>query len=524
MKNSFLQSLFKSNTFTENGAISNSTTESNALDYFSKAGTYRNRALEDVFANISSMWHDDPIQALKIVFYNRMISRSTKGFVDTEKMQAGQGNKDEFRKCIIWIARYYPSELNKNLWIIPLIGCWKDLWHTDLIDELDTSIVYGLIDRGIACEYNRDLLAKYLPRIRSKSNVYNDRHKKLNSFAYGLIKFLKWSPSQYRKFKSSGKAHDFQKKMSKGLFSEIDFNNIPGKALYQLVNKKGKDNLTTFERHSIDGAYLEWIKEQPTAKFTGYVYELMQVVNHKMSLAQKYTVDKQFNGLVQKAQDAGTVTENVWCALDTSGSMTAPVADTTAYDICISLGIYFSTLNQGAFKDQVVMFSDTSEIKKLAGNFSDKVMQLKSSKTAWGSTNFQSVIDEIVRVRKTNPQIAISDYPTTLLVVSDMQFNPTGGNTMTNYQVAMRKLAAVGLPEIRIVWWWITGRATDFPSTIDDKNVIMIGGFDGSILSLLLNEEVRETESTKPLKNKYNGPYEAMQKALNQEVFELIHI
>jgi len=524
MINKFLNVIFKENTQTENGAISNSSTGDVFLDYFSKAGTYRNRALETVFADISAMWNEDPKQAMKMVFYNRMISRSVKGFVKSDNIQAGQGNKDEFRKCLVWIARYNPKALNKNLWIVPLAGCWKDLWHDDLLDELDKMAVFSLIARGIECEYNKDLIAKYLPRIRSKSNVYNDRHRKLNDFAYALVKYLKWSPVKYRKFKSSGKAHDFQKKMSMGLFAEIDFNSIPGKALHQLVNKKGKDTMTTFERHGIEDLYLNWIKNQPVAKFTGYIYELMNVVETKMSLAQKYTVDKQFEGLIQKAQSLGSIKENLWCALDTSGSMLNKVADTNAYNICLSLGIYFSTLNQGAFKDQVIMFSEKSTVKKLSGSFSDKVMQLKSAEIAWGSTNFQSVIDEIVSVRMANPSIPISDYPSSLLVVSDMQFNPTQGNHMTNYKVAMKKLAAVGLPKMRIIWWWVTGRASDFPSTIDDQNVIMIGGFDGSILSLLLNEEGKVADSTKPETKTNNGPYEAMQKALNQEVLELIQI
>ena len=524
MKNAFLNSIYTSNSHTENGAVSNSSTGNSFLDYFSKAGTYRNRELEEVFADISALWDKDRKQALKIVFYNRMISRTVKGFASSDELQAGQGNKDEFRKCLIWIARYYPDVVNANLWMVPLVGCWKDLWHADLIDELDSNAVYALIQRGINCDYNKDLIAKFLPRIRSKSNTYNHRHIKLNEFAYGLIKYLKWSPVQYRKFKSSGVAHDFQKKMSLALFSEIDFNSIPGKALHQMVNKRGKDSKTTFERHGIDKAYLDWIKKQPVAKFTGYVYELLSAVSAQMSLVQKYTVDKQFDGLIQMAQESHRISENLWCALDTSGSMNYPVANTTAYDICISLGIYFSSLNQGAFKDQVIMFSDTSKVKKLSGSFSDKAMQLKSTETAWGSTNFQSVIDEIVRVRIAKPEIPVADFPTSLLVVSDMQFNPEGINNMTNYQAAMKKLAAVGLPKIRIIWWWVTGRGTDFPSTLDDENVIMISGFDGSILSLLLQKEVKKNENQDWSTEQKNGPIEAMQKALNQEVLELIQV
>jgi len=527
MKNKFIKAIFSRTTVTENGALSNSTTGNSLLDYFSKAGTYRNRDIENVFADVSAMWDQNPREALQVIFYNRMITRKVTGFTKTENQQAGQGNRDESRKAIKWIARYYPTTLKKNLWLIPLIGCWKDLWHIDLIDDLDRSAVLALIKKGISCDYNKDLIAKYIPRIRSKSNIKNGNHVKLNQFAYDLMKFMKWNPVQYRKFKSNGKAHDFQKKLSKQLFHEIDFNSIPGKALHQMVNKKGRDGQTTFERHGIDSNYLKWIKEQPVAKFTGYVYELMEVVNEQMSLVQKYTVDKQFEGLIQKAQEIGNISENVWCALDTSGSMMSQVANTTAFDICLSLGVYFSTLNTGAFKDQVIMFDNKSKVKQLSGTFSNKVMQLKKANTAWGSTNFQSVIDEIVNIRVTNPDIPIEDFPSTLLVVSDMQFNPVNGNSQTNYTRAMQKLASVGLPNMRIVWWWVTGRATDFPSTIDDENVIMIGGFDGAIMSLLLKEEVKDTFSKNDTYEKasvQNGPYQAMQKALDQELLQLIQV
>ena len=522
MKNKFLNAIFKRSARTENGAISNASTSSALLDYFSKAGTYRKRTLEEVFADMSAIWNEHPTDALKLIFYNRMISRSIKGFETTEKMQMGQGNRDEFRKSIIWLARYKPEILNMNLWMIPMVGCWKDLWHMELMDELDEVMTFELISKGINCEYNKDLLAKYLPRIRSKSNVYNERHAKLNAFAFGLIKYLKWTPVQYRKFKSSGKAHDFQKKMSNGLFSEIDFKAIPGKALFQIVHNKGLDKQTTLERHGLDAAYLDWIQKQPVAKFTGYVYELMDAVKPTMSLIQKHTVDRQFAGLIEKAKEVGKISENVWCALDTSGSMTARVADTTAFDICLSLGVYFSTLNEGAFKDHVIMFDRVSRVKALSGAFSDKIIQLRSATTAWGNTNFQSVIDEIVRIRMESPEIPISEFPTTLLVVSDMQFDSAGRRQRTNYETAMKKLRRVGLPNIRIVWWWVTDRGTDFPSTLEDEGTILIGGFDGAILSLLLNEEDNGIE--KDNTRRKAGPYEAMQKALSQEILELIHV
>ena len=190
----------------------------------------------------------------------------------------------------------------------------------------------------------------------------------------------------------------------------------------------------------------------------------------------------------------------------------------TAYDICISLGIYFSSLNEGAFQNQVIMFDDVSSSIKLSGSFCDKKRQIEKASTAWGSTNFQSVIDEIVRIRKSNPNIPVSDYPETLLVVSDMQFNSLEDNDVdTNYEEAMAKLEAVGLPRINIIWWHVNGNSKDQPVLKDTKGTILIGGFDGAIISTLLG-------GNKSSKVKDITPMEAMMISLNQEILKEVEI
>lgn len=520
MKNLFLQAVAKYNTYTENGAISHSTTGDALVDYFAKAGTYRDREIKDVYADVSRIWAESPLLSLQILFYLRNITRNTKGFFQSEKVQKGQGVRDEFRKAISWVAKYKADTFYKNIWLVPVVGTWKDLWHIDLIDHLDHPKVYALIQKGLNDPYNRELIAKYLPKIRSKANTHNERHEKLNAFAYGLCKYLAWTGRDYRKFKSSGQAHQFQQLMGAGLWDELEFSKIPGKALHQIVNVRGKDGKTVLERHNLETRYLAWLKTQPVAKFTGYVYELVNVVKQgRLSMAQKFTMDKQFDGLVELAKkDDGGIQENVWCALDTSGSMGSQVVSgISAYDICIGLGVYFSALNEGNFKDNVVMFDNTSRVLQLKGNFTDKINQIRSTSTAWGSTNFQSVINEIVRVRRSNPNIPVEDFPTCLLVVSDMQFNPVGGNAKTNYEEAMAKLAAVGLLKMKIVWWWVTGRGKDFPSQMDDEGVTMIGGFDGSVVSLILGGE-STTVDTETGKVRQLNAYENMLKALEQEI------
>ena len=533
MSNAFLKAVQQHDFLTENGALSHSTTGDALLDYFAKAATYRQRSATEVAGDLSRMWAVSPLMTLMIVFYNRMVSRPLHGFVDCPAVQKGQGSRDEFRKAICWLHISHPDVLEKNLWLVPVVGKWNDLWHEDVVETLPRDKVYALVERGLTDDFNRPLIAKYLPRIRSKSNITQPRHLMLNAWARGLCTHLSWTEREYRKFKSNPehRAHEFQRQMCARAWDALDFSRIPGKALFKLVSDSGKDGKSAIERN-VEARYIEWLDGQPVAKFTGYVYELVRAVKgQKLSRAKKMTFDKQFAGLIDLAtKDHGGLRENVWCAIDTSGSMQAQVAPgVSAFDICIGMGVYFASLNEGAFKDHVVMFDNTSSTLKLAGTFTDKIQQILGRQVAWGSTNFQSVIDEIVRVRKDNPSIPVSDFPTTLIVVSDMQFNPgDASNTQTNYDLAMTKLKAVGLPKLRIVWWWVTGRGKDFPTSLDDKGVIMIGGFDGAILSLLLGGEAPKVDAPVSQSTAAAQPSitaaEAMVKALDQEVLRQLRV
>eukprot|EP00005_Dracoamoeba_jomungandri_P005486 CAMPEP_0174260390 /NCGR_PEP_ID=MMETSP0439-20130205/9682_1 /TAXON_ID=0 /ORGANISM="Stereomyxa ramosa, Strain Chinc5" /LENGTH=535 /DNA_ID=CAMNT_0015344623 /DNA_START=31 /DNA_END=1638 /DNA_ORIENTATION=- len=523
--NEFMSALKEFGMLTENGALTNATTGDPCVNYFAKCGSHRGRAQNDVDSDLNAAWSDSPLTCLRIIYYLRMVTRKTMGFVETEKVQKGQGNRDEFRKGLVWLSNHHSPTLYANLHLVPVCGVWKDLWHADLLPHLSVEKVYELVKKGIEDQYNAALIAKYLPKIRSKKKTKNDRHRSLNQWGRGFCKFMGWNEQQYRKFKSDPehKAHLYQRSMCGNEWDSLDFNSIPGKALFSLVSQKGKDGKTALERHGLEGKYLKWIQSKPTAKFTGYVFELLVALRkeRKPSLIQTHTFNKQFEGLVELAKrDEGGLTGNVWCALDTSGSMSSIVTGkVSAYDICIGLGIYFSCLNEGAFADHVIMFDNTSSILKLSGTFCERAKTIQSASTAWGSTNFESVIDLIVNLRQQKPDIPVEDFPETLLVVSDMQFNPVNGNAATNYQRAMERLAAVGLPKMRIIWWFVTSRGKDFPSTVEDEGVTMIGGFDGAIVSLILGGE-KEIVDQKTGEKRLLNAYENMLKALDQELLK----
>src|SRR6185436_11250156 len=114
---------------------------------------------------------------------------------------------------------------------------------------------------------------------------------------------------------------------------------------------------------------------------------------------------------------------------------------------------------------------------------------------AMGSTNFQSVIDELIRVRTQNPNIPLEEFPKVILGVSDMQFNPTDhdiygrrGRT-TNHEAALKKLNAVGLNPSFIFWQVNGSYAGDVPVKMDEPGVHLISGFDPAIVTAILGGE-----------------------------------
>jgi hypothetical protein len=243
-------------------------------------------------------------------------------------------------------------------------------------------------------------------------------------------------------------------------------------------------------------------------------------VRKRPSLVQRMIYNRQFETVLEPLREHKL--GNVLCALDTSGSMMMQVMPgVSAYDICISMGLAFSSLNVGYFRDVVVAFDNESTLVRLAGEFVDRLHQIETMTTAWGSTNFQSVIDLLFRTRKEHPEIPIEEYPETLLVVSDMQFNPVGGNARTNYEEAMRKLRAVGLGEMRIIWWFVNGAGTDFPAQMNDRGVYLIGGFDPANLRSLMGLSATKKDFVAAERTE-ETPLDGMLNFLNQPIFGLL--
>ena len=540
--------------FTENGAVSYATAGSELIDQFGHVGTAMGRPIQVVWEEQSKLWRENPEMALRFPFYLRLVTRKVKVSENskTETVQKGAGLRDEALKRILWIAVNYSEVFEKNAWLLPVVGSWKDFWslvvladENNLVEEPSHVFLYSIMAAALDDSTQCDLVRKYMPSIRSTAKCKTKRAIALNTYAKEFANFLGLTAKEYRKMKASGTAHDFQKLICSRSYADIDWNNIPGKALTNLISGKFLEN------HGLAKSYMEWIESQPTVKFTGYAFELGKKLDNILGnngrpkrkpltvsdQATIYTINKQFDGLVELAKkDAGGLKGNVLCALDTSSSMNGLVNDNvnlTSYDVCVSLGIYFAALNEGFYHDKVVMFDDNSRILKLSGTFAEKWAAIRDTTTAWGSTNFQSVINLLVAERLAHPTIPENEFPQTLLVVSDMQFNPSGGYSWnyrynepeekTNIETALAKLRTVFSEEFvsnfKFVWWFCASRAGaghDVPATMDQPGNYLFSGFDGSVVTLLLSGEENKPEA-QPLTME-----EMVVKALSQEIFSFV--
>lgn len=539
MKNLFLNAAVQGFARTENGAVAIASTGSVLVDQFGKASALRGRALKEVFADQAKIAREDAAAALRFVFYNRLVTRKTNLLGDqptsTEKVQKGQGQRDESFKRFLWYAKNQPDTFYNNLWLMPTVGSFRDIWDILLLAD-EGGIALNLdrvFETYLALAQYSDLAKKYMPSIQSNPSCVTERARLRNKYAKRFMKYLEISAAEYRALKSSGTAHEWQKAISRRELSNINFGRIPGKALFLL--SKGK----FLANQHLEDVYMKWLDTQPTAKFTGYAYELLKAYQEKAYAAPKQfvkTINKQFDGLIATAkQDQGGIKGNVWCALDTSGSMGSSVsgqANLSAMDVAKSLAIYFATLNEGAFHKSIINFGNKSHVHQLSGEFTDMVSQLPSS---WGGTNFQSVIDEIIRIRHARPEVPLSDFPQAVIVVSDMQFNPSGTGVysdtrrsngvysvqeLSNHEAAVAKLHQVFPREFvagfKFIWWDVTGRVTsNQPSGLDDQGTYMFSGFDGSVITLLLGGDPVVVNGVV----KANPSMEEMvQAALNQEV------
>lgn len=522
-------------TLSGNGALKYSTTGNPFVDQFGKLGTYKQpRSYADIAKDCEELWANNQLLAVVFIFYVRMITRVVQLFngVSTSISQKGGEMRHEGIMRMIWLSQKAPSTFLKNIGLFVSVGSWKDIitmLQYDLVYNgwegrvLDWKALGNLILSGLENDKTSNLLKKYLPQIKANSACKTVEAQADNMIAKWICSLLfgnKESAAnykKYRKMKTSGTAHEWQKLISQKKFDRISFDSIHGRALKLLVRGKFLKNA------NLEAAYAKWVgNPNVVVKYTGFVHELFEKLPYTLTQVAKHeqdTINKQFETLVNKAKDVPSETKLI-VVRDTSSSMNSQAigTNTSSFNVAKAMALYFAEFLEGAFKDAFIEFNSDAKMHTWKG---------KTPLEKWyndtcgyiGSTNFQSVIDLFIRLKRQG--IPESEFPTGILCISDGEFNPAQLGK-TNVDSARAKLQAAGFStkfckDFVIVLWNVPNRhyahdqKVKFETFGDVPNVFYMSGYSASTVAFLTTGKATNAE-------------ELFREAMDQEILNMIEL
>ena len=173
----------------------------------------------------------------------------------------------------------------------------------------------------------------------------------------------------------------------------------------------------------------------------------------------------------------------------------------------------------------IAEFSDGCKLHKWAGATPvDKYINDRCD--AYGSTNFQSVIDLFIRLKSEG--VKEKEFPSGILCISDGEFNRCGTNKSTNFQLAIRRLREAGFSEEYvnsfkiILWdipneWYGADNKVKFEDFADAPNFFYMFGYDPSAVAFILGGSKPELKAPK-------NAEELFLTAMDQELLNRVRI
>lgn len=504
VSNAFVEAGIKKavTTTTHNGAVAYSSTGKDFVDQFANLSVWKApRDIHEIWKSQEILWNQDPTNCVKFTLFMRTITRKV-AYWDgsfTEEVQRGSGLKHEAIARMLWLAVYHPDTFWANVELFIAAGSWKDIFkmmEMDLVyngwddKKLDFQAFANLIIVGLQNPNQSELIKKYLPSIDARSHCTTVEKQARTMIGKFLASEMMFTYEVYRKMKSSGKAHTWQKAISQNRMTEINFDSVHGRALMLLVNSKFLKN------NNLKETYEKWIGKKKTVNFTGYAHELAKHISaYGNEKHVEDTLNAQFERLVEVAQQNINPNTGLICVVDTSGSMGGYASGTvmTARSVAQAMSVFFAKILKGPFANSWIEFNTSAKMHVYKTNTFVSMYREGMKSGYVGSTNFQSVIDLFVQIKKQG--VTEENFPTGILCLSDGEFNPSQLGK-TNVESALAKLKAAGFSKeyvenFKIILWNIPnnfyGKARVVFQTYGDvKNVFYLSGYDGSIVSFIL--------------------------------------
>lgn len=447
--NKFLEAISTKNTYTDNGAITNSTSLNKCLDFFSIAGN----PTENI-ESFEAAYGEDPQLALRILFWSR-------------DCRGGAGARKNFITIMKKLQIERPEVFSKVFKFIPEFGYWKDIYNLKPTREL-ICFVAGTLKN----DKDHSLCAKFCPR--------------KGEWFYHLRIYFRMTPTRFRHFIVE-KTQVVENQICKKEWDKINYSSVPSIANLRyksIFYKYDKERYQQYIKSVLDGKE----KINSSVLFPNQIYNKW---NHS-PLEMNDTIRALWDNLPNYMENCK---ERIIPVCDISGSMQGD-----PMDVSVALGCYISERNQGPFKDTFITFSAEPQVNILKGDIISRFRQLSSAD--WGyNTNLQAVFDLILN-RALENNLSNEDMPTKILIISDIQFdcaiNPRKQSRYfsnvsfepTNYEAIKNKYHLYGYELPGIIFWNVRGKAGNVPVTMKDFNTGLVSGYSPSILTSILNGKV----------------------------------
>lgn len=476
---------------TANGAFAYKSTQSAVLDLFSEGGAMRQRSENDVATLFSKAFAENPLLAMKTLFYLRDIDE-------------GQGERRTFRTALKHLALHNPDVLAKNLHLVPKFGRWDDLWV--LLDTKLKVKVLDIVKKQLIADTRTDkpsLLAKWMPS-ENASSYQTKKYARIMREHFGA------TPKQYRKRLSSlrAKINLVETALTEKNYDAIDYSKLPSKAGMQY---RGAFYRNDEERYQ---AFLDSLSKGEVKVNAGTLYPndiVGKILQSGRVWGYSSGVTAQeiqlFEGQWANLPDfIGDKAENSLVMADVSGSMTG-----TPMDVSIALALYIAERNKGAFYNHFMTFSGSPDLVKIqGGNIVEKVRNIR--RADWGmNTDIESALDTILSVAIENG-LTNDEVVKKLYIISDMQFDRCVRGANANIFKSMaREFNRHGYDFPNIVFWNVNAYGNSAPMTMNELGVQLVSGFSPSIMTQLLNADGKT-------------PYDFMLDVIDSERYEEITV
>jgi hypothetical protein len=440
-------------TLTNEGATQHGHCGDNAVEFFSKAGSafqkkqsfYANEV--DILKLFEPIFNEDQELAFKLALWVR-------------DCRGGAGNRSGARKVLLWIAKNYPNWVELNLKWIPEVGRWDDL-RCLFATSLKKRVAAFWAD---AIKSNNQLAAKWADR--SDVPIRQALGLTIGDFRRLLAKIRKDGIVEH--------------KMCQNAWGQIIYNHVPSVAMARYTKAFAKHDPERFV------SFKEAVKKgEVTIKADVlFPHDCVRTAQN----GDREIADAQFEALPNfMSQD-----ELVMVLSDTSGSMNTQVAGSVrAIDVSQGLALYCSAKMPEAspFYKRFLGFCSEASFKDWRGmSFSQAVNSSKIFDGAVGSTRIDTALNWILKFAKEKeiPQIFM---PSTLMIVSDMQFSAGGAHQKSDGKVidaCLKKWEEAGYKIPRILYWNLSQYAGS-PEKAVSANVGLISGFSTAILKAVFS-------------------------------------